>query len=149
MVWCETQRPDLKEAERFAQGIHAKFPGKLLAYNCSPSFNWQANLSEAEIATFQQELGAMGYKFQFVTLAGFHSLNLGMFDLAHSYGKEGMSAYSRFQQTEFTHGKEDGYMAITHQKFVGTGYFDRVMNSITQGDSSVKALEGSMEEEQF
>ena len=149
MVWCETQRPDLEEAERFAKGIHAKFPDKLLAYNCSPSFNWQANLSNEEIASFQQKLGAMGYKFQFVTLAGFHSLNLGMFDLAHSYRKEGMAAYSRFQQTEFSYEEKDGYMAITHQKFVGTGYFDRVMNAITQGDSSVKALEGSTEEEQF
>ncbi len=149
MVWCETQQPDLGEAERFARGIHAKYPGKLLAYNCSPSFNWQANLSEKDIATFQQRLGAMGYKFQFVTLAGFHSLNLGMFDLAHSYREEGMAAYSRFQQTEFAHGKTDGYMATTHQKFVGAGYFDRVMNAITQGQSVVEALAGSTEEAQF
>jgi isocitrate lyase len=149
MVWCETQRPDLKEAKRFAEGIHAEFPGKLLAYNCSPSFNWHANLDEAAIAAFQRELGAMGYKFQFVTLAGFHTLNQGMFDLAYSYKKEGMAAYSRFQDKEFAHGKEDGYMATTHQKFVGTGYFDRVMNAVTRGESSVQALSGSTEETQF
>jgi len=149
MIWCETQRPDLAEARRFAEGLHSRFPDKLLAYNCSPSFNWQANLTEAEIAKFQRELAAMGYKFQFVTLAGFHSLNLGMFDLAYTYRKEGMSAYARFQQTEFAHGKEDGYMATTHQKFVGTGYFDRVMNSITQGQASTEALKGSTEEAQF
>ena len=149
MVWCETQRPDLEQAKRFAEGIKTVFPDKLLAYNCSPSFNWHANLDDSEIAVFQRELGAMGYKFQFVTLAGFHSLNLGMFDLARSYSKEGMSAYAKFQDVEFTHGKEDGYMAITHQKFVGTGYFDRVMNAITQGDSSVQALAGSTEEAQF
>lgn len=149
MVWCETQRPDLEQAKRFAEEIKSEFPDKILAYNCSPSFNWRGNLDDSEIAVFQRELGAMGYKFQFVTLAGFHSLNLGMFDLAHSYTKEGMSAYARFQDVEFTHGKEDGYMAITHQKFVGTGYFDRVMNAITQGESSVAALKGSTEEAQF
>jgi isocitrate lyase len=149
VVWCETQRPDLKEAQQFAEGIHARFPGKLLAYNCSPSFNWEANLDADDIAHFQERLGAMGYKFQFVTLAGFHSLNMGMFDLARGYQKEGMAAYSKFQQTEFAHGKDDGYMAITHQKFVGTGYFDRVMNAVTEGTSSVKALEGSTEEAQF
>jgi len=149
MVWCETQRPDLEDAKRFAEGIHAQFPDKILAYNCSPSFNWQANLDDATIAKFQRELGAMGYKFQFVTLAGFHTLNLGMFELARSYSKDGMAAYSRFQQTEFEHGKEDGYMATTHQKFVGAGYFDRVMNAITQGTSSVAALKGSTEEAQF
>ncbi len=149
IVWCETSRPDLAEAKKFAEGIKSEYPDKLLAYNCSPSFNWNDNLSESDIAKFQKELGAMGYKFQFVTLAGFHALNLGMFDLALSYRKEGMLAYSRFQQEEFAHGKEDGYMAITHQKFVGTGYFDRVMNCITEGESSVEALEGSTEEEQF
>ena len=149
LIWCETQRPDLKEAKRFAEGIHAKFPDKVLAYNCSPSFNWRANLDEAAIAAFQRELAAMGYKFQFVTLAGFHTLNQGMFDLAYSYKKEGMAAYSRFQDKEFAHGKEDGYMAITHQKFVGTGYFDRVMNAVTHGESSVQALSGSTEEAQF
>jgi isocitrate lyase len=149
MVWCETQRPDLEQAKRFAEGIKAEFPDKYLAYNCSPSFNWRGNLDDAQIAVFQRELGAMGYKFQFVTLAGFHSLNLGMFDLAHSYNKQGMSAYARFQEAEFAHGKSDGYMAITHQKFVGTGYFDRVMNAISQGESSVQALKGSTEEAQF
>jgi isocitrate lyase len=149
MVWCETQRPDLDEAKKFAEGIFAEFPDKLLAYNCSPSFNWHANLDNAIIAKFQRELGAMGYKFQFVTLAGFHSLNLGMFDLASAYKKEGMAAYAQFQDAEFAHGKEDGYMATTHQKFVGTGYFDRVMNAITQGDTSVQALKGSTEEHQF
>jgi isocitrate lyase len=149
LVWCETSRPDLEEAKRFAEGIKADYPDKVLAYNCSPSFNWKGNLGDSEIATFQRELGAMGYKFQFVTLAGFHALNLGMFELALSYRKEGMKAYSEFQQAEFTHGKDDGYMAITHQKFVGTGYFDRVMNCVTGGESSVEALEGSTEKAQF
>jgi len=149
IIWCETQKPDIVEARRFAEGIHAQFPGKLLAYNCSPSFNWKAHLDDNVIANFQNELAEMGYKFQFVTLAGFHTLNLGMFDLAHSYKTEGMAAYARFQQTEFAHGKEDGYMATTHQKFVGTGYFDRVLNSITEGLSSVGALKGSTEEAQF
>jgi isocitrate lyase len=149
MVWCETQRPDLAEAKKFAEAILTEFPNKLLAYNCSPSFNWHANLEDKVIDKFQQELGAMGYKFQFVTLAGFHSLNLGMFDLAREYNKKGMAAYAKFQDIEFAHGKEDGYMATTHQKFVGTGYFDRVMNAITQGESSVQALKGSTEEGQF
>ncbi|MDJ0781236.1 MAG: isocitrate lyase [Desulfosarcinaceae bacterium] len=149
VVWCETSRPNLEEARRFAEGIHSQFPGKLLAYNCSPSFNWEANLAPEVIANFQKELGTMGYKFQFVTLAGFHVLNLGMFDLASSYRKEGMAAYSRFQQREFDHGKEDGYMAITHQKFVGTGYFDRVMNAVSLGESSVKAMADSTESAQF
>lgn len=149
VVWCETSRPNLEEARQFADGIKKEFPDKLLAYNCSPSFNWEANLSPETIANFQQELGEMGYKFQFVTLAGFHVLNLGMFDLAASYKKEGMAAYSRFQQKEFDHGKEDGYMAITHQKFVGTGYFDRVMNAVSLGESSVKAMDDSTETAQF
>ncbi len=149
LVWCETSKPDLKQAKQFAEGIHDKFPGKLLAYNCSPSFNWKANLDDATIATFQRELGAMGYKFQFVTLAGFHALNLGMFDLALNYRKTGMLAYSRFQEEEFRFGNEDGYMATTHQKFVGAGYFDRLMDTITTGESSVGAMSGSTEEEQF
>ena len=149
LVWCETSRPDLEEAKRFAEGIRSEYPDKLLAYNCSPSFNWKGNLGDSAIAKFQKELAAMGYKFQFVTLAGFHALNLGMFDLALSYKKQGMLAYSEFQQKEFAHGKEDGYMATTHQKFVGTGYFDRVMNCVTGGESSVEALEGSTEEAQF
>jgi isocitrate lyase len=149
MVWCETSTPDLAQARRFAEGIHEKFPGKLLAYNCSPSFNWKANLDDAAISTFQRELGAMGYRFQFVTLAGFHALNLGMFDLAMNYRKSGMLAYSHFQEEEFRFGKEDGYMATTHQKFVGAGYFDRLINAISEGASSVGALSGSTEEAQF
>ncbi len=149
LVWCETSRPDLDQARQFAEGIHEKYPGKLLAYNCSPSFNWKANLDDATIASFQKELGAMGYKFQFVTLAGFHALNLGMFDLALNYRKTGMLAYSRFQEEEFRFGQEDGYMATTHQKFVGAGYFDRLINTISAGESSVGAMSGSTEEEQF
>ncbi|MCC6152180.1 MAG: isocitrate lyase, partial [Candidatus Hydrogenedentes bacterium] len=146
MIWCETSTPNIEEAKKFAEGIHAKFPGKLLSYNCSPSFNWKRNLDETTIAKFQRELGAMGYKFQFVTLAGFHSLNLGMFNLARSYQSEGMAAYSRFQEKEFKYEKGSGYMATTHQKFVGTGYFDRIMEAISGGASSVTALDGSTEE---
>jgi isocitrate lyase len=149
MIWCETSHPDIEQAKQFADGIHREFPGKMLCYNCSPSFNWKGNLDDDAIARFQKELGAMGYKFQFVTLAGFHALNLGMFELAKSYQKEGMLAYSQFQELEFEQGSQQGYMAITHQKFVGTGYFDRVMESITQGNTSVGALSGSTEEEQF
>jgi isocitrate lyase len=149
MIWCETAKPDLDEARRFAEGIHAKFPGKLLSYNCSPSFNWKGNLDEGTIARFQEELGAMGYKFQFVTLAGFHALNLGMFNLARTYREKGMAAYADFQAEEFDHEKDYGYMATTHQKFVGTGYFDRVMELISGGETSVGALSGSTEEEQF
>lgn len=149
MIWCETSHPDLEEAKRFSEGIRREFPDKLLSYNCSPSFNWKRHLDDATIAKFQRELAAMGYKFQFVTLAGFHALNLGMFDLAKSYKKNGMLAYSNFQEVEFKHERDSGYMATTHQKFVGTGYFDRVMNCITDGQSSVGALSGSTEEEQF
>ncbi len=149
MVWCETSKPDLDQAKKFAEGIRSEFPDKLLAYNCSPSFNWKANLDNATIAQFQRELGAMGFKFQFVTLAGFHALNLGMFDLAQSYQKDGMLAYSKFQEHEFAAGEKEGYMAITHQKFVGTGYFDRIMDAVTQGDTAVAALKGSTEEDQF
>ncbi len=149
MVWCETSKPDMDQARRFAEAVHEKYPGKLLAYNCSPSFNWKANLDDASIAKFQRELGAMGYKFQFVTLAGFHALNLGMFNLARSYRDKGMLAYSQFQQEEFDQEKEGGYSAITHQRFVGAGYFDRLMNAVTSGQTSVAALEGSTEEEQF
>ncbi|MGD8304339.1 MAG: isocitrate lyase, partial [Desulfobacterales bacterium] len=149
LVWCETSTPDLEQAKQFAEGIRDAYPDKLLAYNCSPSFNWKGNLGDSEIANFQRELGAMGYRFQFVTLAGFHALNLGMFELALSYRKEGMKAYSEFQQQEFAHGTEDGYMAITHQKFVGTGYFDRVISCVTGGGSSVEALEESTEKAQF
>ena len=149
MIWCETSHPDLGEAKQFAEGIRKEFPEKLLSYNCSPSFNWKKNLDDTTIAKFQKELAAMGYKFQFVTLAGFHALNLGMFDLAKSYKNNGMLAYSNFQELEFEQEKESGYMATTHQKFVGAGYFDRVMNCITSGQSSVTALSGSTEEEQF
>jgi isocitrate lyase len=149
MIWCETSKPDLKQAKYFAEGIRKEFPDKLLAYNCSPSFNWKANLDENTMETFQKELAAMGYKFQFVTLAGFHTLNLGMFDLAHSYKTKGMAAYSKFQEEEFKHERSEGYLATSHQKFVGTGYFDRVMTTISQGESSVEALKGSTEEDQF
>ena len=149
MIWCETSKPDLDEARKFAEGIHARFPGKLLSYNCSPSFNWKGNLDSATIARFQRELGAMGYKFQFVTLAGFHSLNLGMFNMARSYKERGMEAYAEFQSEEFEHEKDFGYMATTHQKFVGTGYFDRVMEMISEGTTSVGSLSGSTEEDQF
>ena len=149
MIWCETSHPDLEEAKQFAEGIKKEYPDKLLSYNCSPSFNWKHHLDDATIAKFQQELATMGYKFQFVTLAGFHALNLGMFDLASSYKKEGMLAYSKFQELEFEHERTGGYMATTHQKFVGTGYFDRVMNCASGGESAVEALAGSTEEAQF
>ncbi len=149
LLWCETSGPDLQEARRFAEAIHAKFPGKLLAYNCSPSFNWKKKLDDATIANFQKELGAMGYKFQFVTLAGFHALNLSMFELARAYREAGMTAYAALQQTEFRLGDECGYRAITHQKFVGTGYFDEVAQTIAGGTSSTTALKGSTEAEQF
>jgi isocitrate lyase len=149
IIWCETSKPDLNQAKVFAEAIKKEFPDKLLSYNCSPSFNWKANLDESSIATFQKELAAMGYKFQFVTLAGFHTLNLGMFDLARSYKTKGMAAYSKFQQEEFKHERSEGYLATSHQKFVGTGYFDRVVTTITEGESSVGALKGSTEEEQF
>src|SRR5712692_7167637 len=149
MLWCETSTPDLEEARRFAEAIHAQFPGKMLAYNCSPSFNWKKKLDDAAIANFQKELGAMGYKFQFVTLAGFHSLNLSIFQLAREYRETGMAAYSKLQQLEFQAGEEAGYRAITHQKFVGTGYFDEVAQTIAGGKSSTTALEGSTEAAQF
>ncbi len=149
VIWCETARPDLEVAKAFADAIHEKFPGKLLAYNCSPSFNWRANLSEKEIANFQQEIGKMGYKFQFVTLAGFHSLNAGMFELALGYKEEGMGAYSRFQQKEFEMQKQSGFRAIKHQSFVGVGYFDEIQMIISGGEASTTAMTGSTEEEQF
>jgi isocitrate lyase len=148
LVWCETQTPDLHEARRFAEGIHKHFPGKMLAYNCSPSFNWKKHLDEATIAKFQRELGAMGYKFQFVTLAGFHSLNHGMFELAKAYKSDGMAAYSKLQQAEF--GSESaGYTATRHQREVGTGYFDQVSQVITGGEASTLALTESTEAHQF
>lgn len=148
LVWCETSKPDLEEARKFAEAIHAKYPGKLLAYNCSPSFNWRKNLPDSEIAVFQRELAAMGYKFQFVTLAGFHSLNYSMFDLARQYKDRGMAAYSQLQEAEFA-GEANGYTATKHQREVGTGYFDAVKKSIDGGKSSTLALEGSTEEAQF
>jgi isocitrate lyase len=147
MLWCETSKPDIDEARQFADAVHAKFPGKLLAYNCSPSFNWKQKLDAPTIAKFQRELGAMGYKFQFVTLAGFHSLNLGMFELARAYKESGMTAYSRLQEREFENERLAGYRAVKHQTFVGTGYFDQVAQVI--GSTSTAALAGSTEEEQF
>ncbi len=148
LLWCETSTPDLAEAREFAEGIHAKFPGKMLAYNCSPSFNWKAKLDDATIARFQSELGAMGYKFLFVTLAGFHVLNHGMFELALDYKTRGMAAYSRLQQAEFA-AEANGYTATRHQREVGTGYFDQVMQVISGGTASTTALEGSTENAQF
>jgi isocitrate lyase len=149
MLWCETAHPDLDEAKRFAEGVHRHFPGKLLAYNCSPSFNWGRMLDDATIARFQRELGAMGYKFQFVTLAGFHAVNVSMYDLAAGYRAEGMTAYSRLQNREFAAEQEGGYRAAKHQSFVGAGYFDEVAQAISGGHSSTAALHGSTEEEQF
>jgi len=149
LIWCETSHPDLEEARQFADAIHAEYPDKMLAYNCSPSFNWRKNIDEATIARFQTELGRMGYKFQFVTLAGFHALNLSMFELARGYKLSGMTAYSRLQQKEFSRETEYGYEAVKHQRFVGTGYFDRVQQVISSGLSSTTALTGSTESEQF
>jgi isocitrate lyase len=148
MIWCETSTPDVAQARRFAEGIHAKFPGKLLAYNCSPSFNWKKNLDDKTMAKFQRELAAMGYKFQFVTLAGFHALNFSMFELAHKYKERGMAAYSELQQAEFA-AESQGYSATRHQREVGTGYFDQVAEVISGGRASTLALEGSTEEKQF
>jgi isocitrate lyase len=149
MIWCETSEPSIEEARRFADAIHAKFPGKMLAYNCSPSFNWKKKLDDASIARFQKELGSMGYTFQFITLAGFHALNFAVFDLAVGYRQSGMSAYSELQQREFASEKEHGYRAVKHQQFVGTGYFDDVTQVIASGGASTTALSGSTEEEQF
>lgn len=148
VLWMETSTPDLQQAKLFAEAIHKKFPGKLLAYNCSPSFNWKKNLDDETIAKFQRELGAMGYKFQFVTLAGFHSLNHSMYQLAHGYKDRGMAAYSELQQAEFA-AEKIGYTATKHQREVGTGYFDAVSQVISAGNSSTLALHGSTEEEQF
>ena len=149
LIWCETSEPNLEEARRFAEAIHAEYPSKLLAYNCSPSFNWRKKLDDAAIARFQTELGAMGYKFQFITLAGFHVLNLGMFELAQSYRETGMTAYARVQESEFARESDSGYRAVKHQSFVGVGYFDDVTQTIAGGTSSTTALAGSTEEEQF
>jgi isocitrate lyase len=148
VLWCETSTPDIDEAREFAEGVHAVYPGKLLAYNCSPSFNWARKLDAAQIASFQRDLGAMGYKFQFVTLAGFHALNFSMFELARQYAEEGMTAYSRLQQSEFA-SEQHGYTATRHQREVGTGYFDEVAKVISSGESSTTALAGSTEAAQF
>ncbi len=148
LVWCETSTPDLNQAKQFAEGVRSKFPNKMLAYNCSPSFNWKKNLDDATIAKFQRELGAMGYKFQFVTLAGFHALNFSMYELARKYRERGMSAYSDFQQGEFA-AEKDGYSATKHQREVGTGYFDTVAEVISGGKASTLALVGSTEKDQF
>ena len=148
LVWCETGKPDLKFARAFAEAIHAKFPGKLLAYNCSPSFNWKQHLDDATIARFQKELAAMGYRFQFITLAGFHALNYGMFHLAHGYARRQMSAFVELQQAEFA-AAERGFTAVKHQREVGTGYFDAVTQTIQGAQASTVALKGSTEEEQF
>jgi isocitrate lyase len=148
LVWCETGKPDLEEAREFAEGVHAKFPGKLLAYNCSPSFNWKRNLDDATIAKFQRELAAMGYRFQFITLAGFHALNYSMFDLARGYKAQQMSAYVKLQQAEFA-AEAAGYTATKHQREVGAGYFDAVTQAVSGGSSSLTALTGSTEEQQF
>ncbi len=148
LVWCETSEPNLEEARRFAEAVHEKYPGKMLAYNCSPSFNWKKKLDDETIAKFQKELGEMGYKFQFITLAGFHSLNYAMFELAKDYGKRQMTAYAELQEEEFD-SEADGYRATKHQAFVGAGYFDTLTQTISGGTSSTTALAGSTEEEQF
>jgi isocitrate lyase len=148
LVWCETAKPDLEEAKHFAEGIHRRYPGKLLAYNCSPSFNWKRKLDDASIARFQRELGAMGYKFQFITLAGFHALNYSMFDLARGYKAQQMSAYVALQEAEFA-AEASGYTATKHQREVGAGYFDAVTQAVAGGTSSITALTGSTEEQQF
>ncbi len=148
MVWCETGTPDLAFARRFAEGIQRKYPGKMLAYNCSPSFNWKRNLDDATIAKFQRELGAMGYKFQFITLAGFHALNYSMFELAQGYARNNMSAFVELQQKEFA-AADKGFTAVKHQREVGTGYFDEVTQVVTGGKASTTALHGSTEDEQF
>ena len=148
LLWFETSKPDMQEAARFAAAIHAKYPGKMLAYNCSPSFNWKRNLTDAEIATFQGDLGQMGYRFQFVTLSAFHSLNFAMFELAKGYRDRGMAAYSELQQEEFA-AEKDGYEAVRHQEFVGVPYFDEITEVVTGGRSSSLAMKGSTEEDQF
>src|ERR1700674_5090029 len=149
ILWCENSKPDLHEEREFGEDAHHLYAGKLLAYNCSPSFNWKKNLDDATIASFQRELAAMGYKFQFITLAGFHTLNFAMFELARGYKQAGMTAYSRLQEKEFLREQQAGYEAVKHQRFVGTGYFDAVQQVITNGASSTIALEGSTEEAQF
>jgi len=149
LVWCETATPDMDQAREFAEGVHARYPNKPLAYNCSPSFNWQRTLSPEQIASFQRTLALMGYKFQFVTLAGFHAVNASMFELAHAYRDEGMAAYARLQQREFELERDHGYRAVKHQAFVGAGYFDAVAQIVAAGQSSLAALQGSTEQMQF
>jgi isocitrate lyase len=149
LIWCETSTPDIGEAREFAQGVHAQHPGKMLAYNCSPSFNWKRKLDDKQIAAFQEQLGEMGYKFQFITLAGFHTLNASMFELAHGYQRQGMTAFVKVQQREFELEREAGFRAIKHQSFVGAGYFDQVQMTVTGGEVSTAALKGSTEEAQF
>jgi isocitrate lyase len=148
LIWCETGKPDLAFAKAFADAIRAKFPDKMLAYNCSPSFNWKKNLDDATIAKFQKEIASYGYKFQFITLAGFHALNYSMFDLAYHYARNQMSAFVELQEKEFA-AADRGFTAVKHQREVGTGYFDAVTQAIQQGQSSTTALKGSTEEEQF
>ena len=148
LIWCETDKPNIEEAQRFADAIHSKFPGKLLAYNCSPSFNWKKYLNDSEIATFQQKIGAMGYRFQFITLAGFHAQNLAIFDLADKYRTKGMSAYAEVQEAEFA-AADRGYTAVKHQREVGASYFDAVSTIVSAGTTTTKAIEGSTEAEQF
>jgi isocitrate lyase len=148
LLWCETAKPDLGEAQRFAESIHAEFPGKLLAYNCSPSFNWQANLTEPVLRNFREKLAEMGYRYQFITLAGWHSLNLGMFEMSRAYCSDGMYAYSQVQQREFDQ-EVNGFRAAKHQAFVGTGYFDAVQMTISSGQTSTTAMDGSTESDQF
>ena len=148
LIWCETAKPDLQEARNFAEAIHARFPGKLLAYNCSPSFNWKRKLDDFTISQFQRELGAMGYRFQFITLAGFHALNFSMFQLARDYKTKQMSAYVRLQEAEFA-AEQHGYTATKHQREVGAGYFDAVTQTVSGGNSAIMALAGSTEEQQF
>jgi len=149
LIWCETSEPNIHEAREFANAIHAKFRGKMLAYNCSPSFRWRTKLNEDDIACFQHDLAAMGYRFQFVTLAGFHALNLSMYELANDYARSGMTAYSRLQQREFEMADNHGYSALKHQRFVGTGYFDAIATAVTAGQTSTCAMAGSTEVKQF
>jgi isocitrate lyase len=149
LLWCETSVPDLDDARRFAEGVHSRYPGKLLAYNCSPSFHWKKMLTESDIATFQEQLAGMGYRYQFVTLAGFHSLNAGMFELSRSYGQFGMTAYAHLQENEFALAESGGYAAIRHQRFVGTGYFDLVQTTIAGHHAATEALAESTEQAQF
>jgi isocitrate lyase len=148
VLWFETAKPDLAEAQQFAAAIHTRYPGKLLAYNCSPSFNWKRHLNDAQLSTFQRELGAMGYKFQFVTLSGFHALNHSIFQLAQDYRERGMAAYADLQSREFA-AEREGYQAVKHQEFVGVGYFDEITQVVTGGQSSTTALDGSTEKQQF